>query len=89
VNGSWHSSTRREIKNLEDPLMSQWQDELSMFFGVVVLHQTCSRSFWDNCSGGSFSDRGNLPAECYNPSGNMSLVTEDTVWKPPWLKVRT
>jgi hypothetical protein len=31
----------------------------------------------------------NLPAKCYNPSGNMSLVTEDTVWKPPWLKVRT
>ena len=41
-----------------------------------------------------------FPAECYNvgnaattilnynPSGNMSLVTEDTVWIP-WLKVRT
>jgi hypothetical protein len=36
-----------------------------------------------------YADRGNLPAECYTPSGNMSFVTEDTVWKPPWLKAWT
>ena len=50
-----------------------------------------------------FANQVYLAAECYNvgnavttilnynPSGNMSLVTEDiyTVWKPPWLKVRT
>ena len=48
-----------------------------------------------------FANQVYLAAECYNvgnavttilsynPSGNMSHVTEDTVWKPPWLKVRT
>jgi hypothetical protein len=48
-----------------------------------------------------FENQVYLAAECYNvenavttilnynPSGNMSLVTEDTVWKPPWLNVRT
>ena len=48
-----------------------------------------------------FANQVYLAAECYNvgnavttilsynPSGNMSLVTEDTVWKPPWLIVRT
>jgi hypothetical protein len=42
-----------------------------------------------------FANQVYLAAECYNvgnavttilnynPSGNMSLVTEDTVWKPP------
>jgi hypothetical protein len=38
---------------------------------------------------GHFAIQVNLPAECYNPSGNMSFITEDTVWKPPWLKVQT
>jgi hypothetical protein len=59
--------------------------------------------FWDHRSGRWSLCKSSLlaPAECYNvgnavttilnynPSGNMSLVTEDTVWKPTWLKVRT
>ena len=71
--------------------MEEWPDELSMFnfFALLFFIKLVAAVSGAIVQADHFADRGNLPAECYNPSGNMSLVTEDTVWKPPWLKVRT
>jgi hypothetical protein len=71
--------------------MSQWQDELymSMFLALLLFIKHVAAVSGTIVQADHFAIQVNLPAECYNPSGNMSLVTEDTVWKPPWLKVRT